>query len=62
MPVAVKDQIYTEGIVTTGGSPVFKDFVPTEDATVITKLKEAGAVLLGKLNMTEFATTDSMRI
>ena len=49
VPVAVKDQIYTEGIVTTGGSPVFKDFVPTEDATVITKLKEAGAVLLGNL-------------
>ena len=57
VPVAVKDQIYTNGILTTGGSPVFNDFVPTEDATVITNLKKAGAVLLGKLNMTEFATT-----
>ncbi len=57
VPVAVKDQIQTEGILTTCGSPVFGDNVPTEDATVIKKLKAAGAVLLGKLNMTEFATT-----
>ena len=57
VPVAVKDQIYTEGIRTTGGSPVFDEFVPEFDATVIARLKAAGAVLLGKLNMTEFATT-----
>ena len=48
VPVAVKDQIYTKGIVTTGGSPVFNDFIPTVDATVIANLKAAGAVLLGK--------------
>jgi aspartyl-tRNA(Asn)/glutamyl-tRNA(Gln) amidotransferase subunit A len=57
VPVALKDQIYTQGIVTTGGSPVFKDFVPTVDATVVSNLKTAGAVMLGKLNMTEFATS-----
>lgn len=57
IPVAVKDQVYTAGIRTTGGTPIFNDFVPDEDATVITNLKSAGAILLGKLNMTEFATT-----
>ena len=48
VPVAVKDQIYTQGILTTGGSPVFSDFIPTVDATVIENLRAAGAVLLGK--------------
>lgn len=57
IPVAVKDQMYTEGVRTTIGTPVFDDFVPEYDATVVARLKEAGAVLLGKLNMTEFATT-----
>ena len=57
IPVAVKDQMYTEGVRTTIGTPLFDEFVPEYDATVITRLKQAGAVLLGKLNMTEFATT-----
>ena len=57
VPVAVKDQIYSAGIRTTGGSTIFNDVIPTEDATVLANLKSAGAVLLGKLNMTEFATT-----
>jgi aspartyl-tRNA(Asn)/glutamyl-tRNA(Gln) amidotransferase subunit A len=57
IPVAVKDQLYTQGIRTTGGSTIFKDFVPDKDATVISKLKASGAILLGKLNLTEFATT-----
>ena len=57
VPFAVKDQLNTSGIRTTSGTPFFKDFVPEEDATVIAKLKSAGAILLGKLNMTEFGTT-----
>lgn len=59
VPVAVKDQFYTKGVRTTGGSSILKDFVPDEDATVIAKLKMAGAVLLGKLNMSEFAMGDA---
>ena len=59
IPLAVKDQVYTKGILTTGGSTILKNFVPNEDATVITKLNEAGAVLMGKLNMSEFAMGDA---
>ncbi|NQW22185.1 MAG: amidase [SAR202 cluster bacterium] len=59
VPIAVKDQFHTKGILTTGGSNILKDFVPTEDATVMHKLDQAGAVLLGKLNMSEFAMGDS---
>ena len=55
IPVAVKDQLNTAGIRTTSGTPIFGDFVPDEDATVVAKLKSAGAILLGKLNMTEGA-------
>ena len=57
VPVAVKDQLNTAGIRTTSGTPIFNDFVPDEDATVVAKLTSAGAILLGKLNMTEFGTT-----
>ena len=55
VPVAVKDQFWTDGILITNGSRVYQDFVPSEDATVIKRLKEAGMVLLGKLNMSELA-------
>ena len=58
IPVAVKDQIHTTGIRTTDASNVRADFVPEQDATVVTNLKNAGAVLLGKLNMSEFALGD----
>ena len=57
IPVAVKDQLNTAGIRTTSGTPIFNDFVPDHDATVIARLKAAGAILMGKLNMTEFGTT-----
>ena len=58
LPLAVKDQFNTAGIRTTGGSSILNEYVPDEDATVMAKLKEAGAVLLGKLNMSEFAMAD----
>lgn len=57
IPVAVKDQLWTRGIRSTGGSRILADFVPEEDATAIAKLKQAGAVLLGKTNLSEFAIT-----
>ena len=59
IPVAVKDQFYTKGIRTTGGSKILWDYVPDEDATVVANLKNAGAVLLGKLNLSEFALGES---
>ena len=57
VPVAVKDQFLSAGVRTTGGSRILADLVPEEDATVIAKLKQAGAILLGKTNLTEFAIT-----
>ena len=55
VPIAVKDQFWTAGTLTTNGSRVYRDFVPDEDATVIAKIKQAGGILLGKLNLSELA-------
>jgi len=55
VPIALKDLFDTAGIRTTAGSGVFKDRIPTEDAEVVRRLKAAGAVLIGKTNMQEFA-------
>ncbi len=55
VPIGLKDLCYTKGILTTGGSKILGEFVPNHDCTVWTRLAEAGAVLLGKLNLHEFA-------
>ena len=55
VPWAPKDLYSTRGVRTTGGSKILADSVPSEDATVVARLARAGAILLGKLNMHEFA-------
>src|SRR5262245_2919173 len=55
IPIALKDLFDSAGVRTTAASALFKDRVPTEDAAVARKLRDAGAVLLGKTNMHEFA-------
>jgi aspartyl-tRNA(Asn)/glutamyl-tRNA(Gln) amidotransferase subunit A len=55
IPVGIKDLCATRGVRTTAGSGVLADWIPDFDATVVTKLREGGAVSLGKLNLHEFA-------
>ena len=55
IPIALKDNIDTAGVLTTAASAVFAERMPDEDAEVVTRLREAGAIILGKLNMHEFA-------
>lgn len=63
VPVSIKDVLYTRGVRTTGGSRLFADMVPEEDAIAVARLKSAGAVMLGKTNTSEFgfvAQTDNL--
>jgi len=55
IPIALKDLFDTRGVLTTAGSEILRDNIPTDDAEVVTRLKNAGAALLGKNNMHEFA-------
>src|SRR4029434_5227898 len=54
VPISVKDVLPTRGIATTGGSRLFEEFLPEEDALAVGRLKAAGTVLLGKTNTSEF--------
>ena len=55
IPISLKDLIYTAGIKTTAASLILRDFVPEQDATVTARLKAAGAIVIAKANMLEFA-------
>jgi aspartyl-tRNA(Asn)/glutamyl-tRNA(Gln) amidotransferase subunit A len=59
MPIALKDNMCTRGVETTASSQILAGYLPPYDATVVTKLREAGAVLVGKTNLDEFAMGSS---
>src|SRR6185503_12561747 len=59
IPILVKDEIDTAGMPTTLGTVIFKDYRPTKDAFVVDRLRKAGAIILGKTTLSEFARGDT---
>ncbi|WP_159588282.1 amidase [Hydrogenophaga sp. BPS33] len=55
VPLSLKDDLFTAGLRTTGGSPQLQDFVPTADAPAVARLRKAGAIVFGKTNLSDFA-------
>ncbi len=63
VPISIKDLIFTKGVRTTGGSRLYENFIPEQDAIVVERLKAAGAIMTGKTNTSEFgwvAITDNL--
>jgi aspartyl-tRNA(Asn)/glutamyl-tRNA(Gln) amidotransferase subunit A len=58
IPVGIKDIYNTKGMATTMGTPRFKDNIPAEDSEIVSTLRKAGAIILGKTETTEFACLD----
>ena len=58
VPIGIKDLLWVKGVVSAAGMAIYREFRPAEDATAVARLKQAGAVILGKLEMTEGAYSD----
>jgi aspartyl-tRNA(Asn)/glutamyl-tRNA(Gln) amidotransferase subunit A len=54
VPITIKDNVFTKGVRTTFGSKLYENFIPSEDAVLVERLKKAGAVIIGKTNLPEF--------